>query len=58
MDEAALDRLVRSQPDVYAREGDERLVVTLDLGAPADVVRVAEELLVRLGARRPRAGVG
>ena len=55
LDAAALDRLVESQPEVYAREGEDRLVVTLDLGDPEDVMRAAEELLVRLGARRPEA---
>jgi len=55
VDAAALDALVRAQPTVYAKEGDARLAVTLDLAQPQDVLRAAEELLVRLGARRPEA---
>ena len=53
VDAATLDRLVEGQPAVYAREGEDRLRVTLDLAEPEDVMRAAEELLVRLGARRP-----
>lgn len=55
VDEAVIDRLLQGQPDVYARESDTRLAITLDLAEPEDVVRAAEELLVRLGARRPQA---
>jgi len=57
VDVAVLDRLVEGQPDVYARDGDDRLVVTLDLAEPEDVMRAAEELLARLGARRPGTDV-
>jgi transcription-repair coupling factor (superfamily II helicase) len=53
IDAAAIDRLVEGQPAVYTREGEDRLRVTLDLAGPEDVMRAAEELLVRLGARRP-----
>jgi transcription-repair coupling factor (superfamily II helicase) len=53
IDAAAIDRLVEGQPAVYTREGEDRLRVTLDLAGPDDVMRAAEELLVRLGARRP-----
>ncbi|MGN2241902.1 transcription-repair coupling factor [Frateuria sp. GZRR33] len=55
VDAAALDRLIEAQPEVYAREDEDRLAVTLDLAEPADAMRAAEELLVRLGARRPEA---
>lgn len=36
--EAALERLQQRQPDVYARAGDTRLAITLDLAEPQDVV--------------------
>jgi transcription-repair coupling factor (superfamily II helicase) len=53
IDASTLERLVASQPQVYAREDDTHLAVTLELASDEDVLRAAEELLVRLGAQRP-----
>ncbi|MEI7037863.1 transcription-repair coupling factor [Fulvimonas yonginensis] len=55
IDGKALDRLLASQPQVYAREDDTHLAVKLELGSDEDVLRAAEELLARLGAPRPVA---
>jgi len=54
VDKAVLERLLQGQPEVYACAGDTRVAITLDLPEPQDVVRAAEQLLVRLGARRPQ----
>jgi transcription-repair coupling factor (superfamily II helicase) len=53
IDPMALIRLIQSQPRVYKLDGQDKLKITLDLPGAAERIRAAQEVLVRLGARRP-----
>jgi len=50
----AIIRLIQQQPRVYKLDGQDKLRITLDLPGASERIRNAQEVLVLLGARRPR----
>ncbi len=54
VDPLAIIKLIQSQPRVYKLDGQDKLKVILDLPGASERIRTAQEVLVLLGARRPR----
>ncbi|THD07352.1 transcription-repair coupling factor [Rhodanobacter lindaniclasticus] len=54
VDPLAIIKLIQTQPRVYKLDGQDKLKVILDLPGASERIRSAQDVLVLLGARRPR----
>ena len=54
VDPLAIIKLIQTQPRVYKLDGQDKLRVILDLPGASERIRSAQDVLVQLGARRPR----
>jgi transcription-repair coupling factor (superfamily II helicase) len=52
IDPMAIIRLIQNHPRIYKLDGQDKLKVNLELPGASERIRTAEEILVRLGARK------
>ncbi len=53
MDPTAIIRLIQAQPRVYKLDGQDKLKINLELPGATERIGAAQDLLGRLGARKP-----